>query len=543
MGPSAATDGRVILFASVSDGENRARTVTVRSVSFDLAWRALADAAERAAARAGMRPQWLRVDWVESAENITWRTLGNRLRKTKRNYFRYGISLDPDFRHAFLETELNANAMLYGGPSVAHAVVNQKNFRRYARIRHGLADVSFAPGAPVTMFASRGVFVRAGEEVPHLLAGAGRGAGRRDIPRLAPADVAGLIAAGSAYLATQVHDDGRFTYGWHPCFDRELPGYNCLRHASTLYAMTEAWTVTRDATLMAAIRRALACLTGRFIRRRAAGGVPAAFLVEENGEIKLGGGAVAILAICKYCEVTGDHALLPLARELAEGVMMMQDAATGRFRHVLVWPDLAVKDAFRIIYYDGEATFALMRLHQLTGDPALLDAVRLAFRHFIAAGYENTHDHWLAYAAEALTRVCPEPEYYRLAVANVATYLDFVIGRITTYPTLLELMMATERVVRRLREDPQRAPLLEGLDVGRFYEALDMRAHYLLNGHFWPELSMFFASPGRITGSFFIRHHAFRVRIDDVEHYLSGLVAYHDWLRDMGAAGGSQAAA
>lgn len=92
--------------------------------------------------------------------------------------------------------------------------------------------------------------------------------------------------------------------------------------------------------------------------------------------------------------------------------------------------------------------------------------------------------------------------------------------------------MAFHKMLLKLDEFPQFSHVLDGFDVGQFYHALHTRANYLLNGIFFPEIAMFYKLPSSILWGAFIRHHAFRVRIDDVEHYLSGLVAYHQLLSD-----------
>ncbi|MDP9902345.1 Mur ligase [Variovorax ginsengisoli] len=520
------------LFFSVTDGTRRAHVEFASGPDLATAWATGVDKLQGWMGGQPLPATWLRVDWVEGARAVSWDRLVDQLAVTKRGYFRFGIAFDEGFEQAFTEQELNANAMLYGGAQTEHAVVNTNNFRAYARLRFGAkVTMQLPPSGLAYLLATRGVFC--GEDgIAHPLCGIGLNAGRRDVASLDADTVYDLVDRSASYLARQVKDDGLFVYGHFPCFDRPIPTYNTLRHASSLYAMIEAWELTRDQALRSAIERSVTQLTRHLVRiYQLPSGRDAAFLVDTGDEIKLGGNAVCLLALVKYCEVMDTRQWLPLLDQLAEGIVWMQDLPTGRFNHVLNAQDLSLKQASRIIYYDGEAAFGLMRLYGLTRNPRWLAAVERAFGHFILAEHWRAHDHWLSYCVNELTRWRPEERYFRFGLKNVVDHLDFVLERKTTFPTLLELMLAANQMIARIQQMPAMHGLLDELDMPKFEQALEHRANYLLNGFFWPEMAMYFKNPLSIENSFFIRHQSFRVRIDDVEHYLSGFVGYHKLLK------------
>ncbi|GAB2559933.1 hypothetical protein [Gracilibacillus alcaliphilus] len=517
-----------VLFLSLGNLEQRATVLHTSADSFSTAWKKLYKHASTYIKGQKSELSYLKIDIVTNIQQLSPVEFIKKLSRTKRYYFRYGVSFDSEFKYAFLEQELNANAVLKFDKKNNRAFIDEKNLQLYIKKhRPTLTPLDFSKVTNLHIFQTKGYFLD--HDQCYELHTDERNNGRRNT-ELTKEELTSMIKGSQDYLTRLGRPNGKFIYGYFSCFDREIEHYNTLRHCSTLYAMCESYEFLPNPELKIVIERGIHYLIEEFIATN--DDTKEAFLLENipgGFEIKLGGNSAAILALTKYTTVFDNELYIETAKMLANGIKRMQNK-DGSFFHILDFPSLQKKEEYRTIYYDGEAAFSLMRLYSLTKNDDYLQMVKQAFNHFIANDYWKNHDHWLSYCTNELTIYCPEEKYYQFGLQNVEGRLDYIYQRITTYPTFLELTVAAYRMVERMKQTGA-SHLLEHFDEDKLVKTIHKRAEYQRNGYFYPETAMYHKQPSRIIGAFFIRHHTFRTRIDDVEHNLSGYIEYYNNLR------------
>lgn len=251
--------------------------------------------------------------------------------------------------------------------------------------------------------------------------------------------------------------------------------------------------------------------------------IETAYLLEEkDNEIKLGGNGVAIIAMTEYMDVFDSDKFINMVEHLANGILELQNPDNGKFYHTLNYPDYSRKEAYRTIYYDGEATFALARAYTYTGLEKFLEGARMSIENFIINDYTRYRDHWVAYSLHEVTKYIPDPRYFEFALKNVEKNLDRIYNQTTSYHTYLELLAISWQTYQRILESGVYVEYLDGFDVEYFAQTLYSRAAYMLNSYFFPEYSMYMKYPVNSLGTFFVRHDSFRIRIDDIQHFIGG---------------------
>jgi hypothetical protein len=521
-------DPKYIVFLSFSDGNSRAYVCNGVGNSIESSWKNAVNSMNKKVKKLDLDPLWLKADLVKEIREYTFDAFIDYVSSIKTNYFREGIAFDEMFNLAFLEQVVNANVFIYENKESHKKQFSWKNVVSYVKYNHGRKlELDDSTLNKLWLFTTIGFF----HDGNHCfdLNNEWLNNGGRKIKTIDESLLLEIIDRSSGFLANQVDSSGKFRYGYFPCFNKEIPTYNILRHASTTYSMIEAFEVTSDKKLAQAIRAALDYLATEGIELLTdQNGITRAFVVERvrDNEIKLGANAAAILAFAKYTTVFNDQKYVPLMTELAEGISYFQNEQDGSFVHVLNFPDLSVKDEFRTIYYNGEAAFALMRLYAIDKNERWINMVETAFNYFIKHKFWRQKDHWLSYCSNELIKHKPERKYIEFNLKNASGILDFCLTRETTYPTLLELLMATYSMIVKMKKDNYALDLLESFDQKKLMDAIEHRVEHQLNGFYFPEVAMYFKVPQNILWSFYIRHHSFRSRIDDNEHNISGYCSY-----------------
>jgi hypothetical protein len=358
--------------------------------------------------------------------------------------------------------------------------------------------------------------------------------GHRFPGRVAREEALESARAGGEYLRRSVGPDGRFAYLYRPKSNRTTSAYNLVRHAGTAYSMFDLYGTTRDPQLLEAAVRANNYLLRRV---RPYKGRKDVACVPERGRIKLGGVALALLALTKQIEVTGDRTHLPLARRLGRYIQSSQ-RSSGEFISSRYYPGGQTRPRASE-YYPGEAVLALLRLYALDKQTTWLNTAERGARYLIEVRDRANliEDHWLLYALNELYRFRPRPMYLRHAM-RIAQAIRGSQNRGTAQPDHLGSYHGRRSTPTATRTEGLMAAYRLALDHGSKNQARSIRDTIYLNvafqlrTQFRPESVLYLRDLKRSLGGFHESLTSFDIRIDYVQHNISGLLEVYRFLKE-----------
>lgn len=478
------------------------------------------------------RPQWVKLDIVNkvyTSESVHLSTPLNFERSLN------GIALKPGTGLAFLPGELVANTLVDSNQSL-----RPENITNYLKGQPIKAEIfnSLINQAPfeITRFTLDSYFYD-GRDAFRLYRG------HRMFDQVSAQLLIESAKSGGDYLKRSVHPDGSFVYIYRPNTDKTPEAYNILRHAGTVYSMLELYQVTGDPELLKSTKRAIHYLI-KFIKPCQIGSETLACVVEESN-VKLGGNALAVVALSKYIGITNERAYMPTLLSLAKWIQRSQKENGEFFPHKRSYPG-GEASYFVSQYYPGEAILALMRIYELNGDESFLDSAERGAQYLInvrdkdLADSELSHDHWLLYGLNELYRHRPNPLYLnhsmRIAKAMIQSqnrdpqYPEWFGSyyrppRSTPTATRSEGLYAAYQLARDFGDPNEAEQILESLENG---------IRFQLQTQFRPESVLYLKKPQRALGGFHSSLTNFEIRNDYVQHNISSILGLYRVQSEMG---------
>ncbi|GAA4427273.1 hypothetical protein [Bremerella cremea] len=369
-----------------------------------------------------------------------------------------------------------------------------------------------------------------------------------------PEELMAAAEAGGDFLMRHMKLNGMFDYSYEPELNRNNDDYNLLRHAGTCIAMLELQKAVNDESMrttgklpesqifLEGARRAIDYLrknhtSGPLEKDKAADFLA---IVEPDEGAKLGGAALMVLSLLREYEVTGDEQILDEARAYARFLVFLQEP-DGHFisQYYYGEPDLFPHES---IYYPGEAILALARLAKVDPKGPWLETAKRGTNWLIdvrdadKSDADLPHDHWLLMGLEEMAPQTDEPKFLKHAqrIANSicalqkkeAAYDDW-IGSFYDPPRSTPTGCRAEAMAAMIR-----LAKFKQLDTDEYLAALKRMASFQQRCQVTPDNAIFLPCPEQAWGGFRRGLEEWEVRIDYIQHNMSGLLGLRGILVD-----------
>jgi len=346
-----------------------------------------------------------------------------------------------------------------------------------------------------------------------------------------------LLAAELAgnYLVRHQHEDGHFDYVYSPETGEVSDAYNMLRHAGTTFALLQLFGVTEDEKYLQAGESGLSYI---FDKTSVCPTNSSNTLCMYDGEkAKIGGNALAILAIVEHVRATGETKNIETAKKLGEWIVDSQNEF-GEYTPHIIYRNQKVSDHVSE-YYPGEAIFALMKLHEITGDDKWLNSARRAIDWLIFVRDKDKtiediiHDHWLLYGLSEFVKYEKESAYIEhakkivdaiISEQNIEDVPKAWVGgfkqppQTTSSATRGEGLGSAYEIFSVVGDSEYKEKTLDSLE-----KVVTFELYQFIDG----PRARTYKEPMQALGGFNESFEESEIRIDNVQHNISSLLGYY----------------
>lgn len=456
---------------------------------------------------------YLKIDKITSVDKISYDDLQDIIENTSENEFQYGIALLNN-KIILLSEEINSNKIIdYDENSID--LYNLNNYLKEKNI-----DYTFNQINSLSIFSTESKFYQNDKFIDLHLE---NGFHIKDIEENKK-ELSSIINKTGNLLMSMNLDDGQYTYGIRTNDSTYINGYNILRHAGSTWSLILFYQQNPNPELKITIKSAIDYLLNNYIINY---DEDISFVVEKkSSEIKLGGNALALLMLSEYSQIFNDNQYNEIAKRIANGILYMQQE-DGTFYHILDL-DGNVKETFRTVYYDGEAAFALLKYYQISNEPIYFEQVEKAINMFISNNYEQYRDHWISYAMGEFIKYNLDEKYIEFTLNNYTYNINKFDYNETFGPVRLELLLSTYKSYNYVLSNKPNSDAIKNFDISSLKESIEITLEVLFNYYISEEVAMYMKEPHKILSGFHDINSNFRMRIDDIQHSLIGLILYNN---------------